>query len=162
MKYILICIVVLGFVACGPGQPEPKVAAQSDVEQVDLKEESSTSSSETETNWTAMNFEEKQAYMKETVEPSMGELFKPAHPDFSCVSCHGANFSEVNFKMPNTLDPLDPQNMPFESTDEKIKGAAQFMKEKVVPKMAGLLGMEPYNPETQTGLGCFNCHATKI
>jgi hypothetical protein len=30
-----------------------------------------------------------------------------------------------------------------------------------VPKMAGLLGEEPYNPETGKGFGCFSCHPTE-
>ena len=112
-------------------------------------------------NWAAKPLLEKQIYMKETVVPAMGELFLDGHPDFSCATCHGKNLVDVNFKMPNTLHPLDPANMPFDSPDEKIRYAANFMKTQVVPKMAGLLEMPTYNPETKSGFGCFNCHAVK-
>jgi hypothetical protein len=64
--------------------------------------------------------------------------------------------------MPNTLDPLNPNAMPFDSEDEAIRAAAKFMKETVVPTMAGLLRVEPYNPETGSGFGCFHCHATAV
>lgn len=112
-------------------------------------------------NWATKPFLEKQIYMKETVVPAMGELFLPGHPDFACATCHGKDLQKVEFKMPNSLHPLDPANMPFQSADEKIRNTAEFMMAKVVPKMAGLLEKSPYNPETKTGFGCFNCHATK-
>ncbi|MBN2527678.1 MAG: hypothetical protein JXR76_14900 [Deltaproteobacteria bacterium] len=105
-------------------------------------------------------FGERKAFMNDVVMPEMKPLFVEEHPDFSCISCHGENMTEVNFEMPNTLVPLNPAAMPFASEDEKVRAAATFMKETVVPKMAGLLKEPPYNTETKSGFGCFNCHAT--
>jgi hypothetical protein len=105
-------------------------------------------------------FGERKAFMEDVVMPEMKPLFVERHPAFSCVSCHGENMTEVNFEMPNTLDPLNPNAMPFDSEDEEKRMAARFMKETVVPTMAGLLKEEPFNPETKSGFGCFDCHAT--
>ena len=156
----LFCMIplVLLAVACGSNQPE----AESAPVQVDAVHEQAAAVSEKEPlNWAAKPLLEKQIYMKETVVPAMGELFLDGHPDFSCATCHGKDLVDVNFKMPNTLHPFDPANMPFQSADEKVRYAAEFMKTQVVPKMAGLLEMPTYNPETRSGFGCFNCHAVK-
>ncbi|MBN2344176.1 MAG: hypothetical protein JXX29_21445 [Deltaproteobacteria bacterium] len=107
-----------------------------------------------------MAFGERKMFMKDVVMPGMKPLFAKGHPDFSCASCHGDNMADVNFEMPNTLAPLNPAAMPFESDDEKIRQAAAYMKDTIVPTMAGLLREEPFNPETKQGFGCFECHAT--
>ena len=153
----IVCIMGLLFVfGCGSKAPEAQepTGDEAPVEEAVLDEAPA--------EWSAMSFDQKKMYMNDTVKPQMGELFLPVHPDFNCPTCHGATAKDVKFKMPNTLDPLDPNNMPFASTDEKIKGTAQFMMEKVVPRMADLLGQHPYNPETKEGFGCFGCHATKM
>lgn len=107
-----------------------------------------------------MAFGERKAFMKDVVMPEMKPLFIDNHPDFSCISCHGDDMMSKNYEMPNTLAPLNPTAMPFESEDPKQRAAAEFMKEKVVPKMAGLLKEAPYDPQTKSGFGCFDCHAT--
>ncbi len=153
-----VCTILLVMLAaaCGSNQSDAEsMAEETTVEkQVDVAEKEAL-------NWAGKPFLEKQIYMKETVVPAMGELFLDGHPDFACATCHGKDFQDVKFKMPNTLHPLDPAKMPFQSEDEKIRYAAEFMKTKVVPKMSGLLEMSIYNPETKTGFGCFNCHAVK-
>jgi hypothetical protein len=147
--------------ACGASKPvaERESAQAEEVEEAGGRD--SFLSKDKPLNWATKPFLDKQFYMKQTVVPAMGELFLPMHPDFQCSTCHGETYQEVKFKMPNTLKPLDPANMPFQSADEKMRNAAQFMMTKVVPRMAGLLERSPYDPETKTGFGCFNCHATK-
>jgi len=151
----LVCFALV--IGCGGSTPPAEEPAAPTEDAVEVAAPQSTPQ-----DWSAMNFEQRKMYMNDQVKPQMGELFLPGHPDFNCPTCHGANFQEVKLKMPNTLAPLDPTNMPFNSADEKIKGAADFMAQKVVPRMAGLLNQEPYNAETKTGFGCFGCHATKI
>jgi PBP1b-binding outer membrane lipoprotein LpoB len=157
---VTLYIVLLGMLvaACGSNQPD---ASSSPAEQTAAEEQTTVVAEKQPLNWATKPLVEKQLFMKEEVVPAMGELFLPMHPDFQCSTCHGETYQEVKFKMPNTLKPLDPANMPFQSADEKMRNAAQFMMAKVVPRMAGLLEQSPYNPETKTGFGCFNCHATK-
>ncbi len=57
------------------------------------------------------------------------------------------------------LPPLFPREAP--ETQAMIRDEPemlQFMSESVVPSMQTLLGLEPYNHETQTGFSCFSCH----
>jgi hypothetical protein len=159
MKVTLyMALLVLFVTACGSNK---QAAESAPAEEATAGEKEAVVAEKEPLNWATKPFLEKQIYMKEAVIPTMGELFLPGHPDFACATCHGENFKAVEFKMPNSLKPLDPANMPFQSEDEKIRNAANFMMSKVVPRMAGLLEMSPYNPETKTGFGCFNCHATK-
>jgi hypothetical protein len=153
MKRIACVMGLLLVLGCGSKAPEAEepTAKDAPVEVAEVEEAPA--------EWAAMDFAQKKMFMNDTVKPQMGELFLPQHPDFNCPTCHGANFEQVQFKMPNDLEPLNPEKMPFSSEDEKIKAAAQFMAEKVVPRMAGLLGYQPYDPQTKEGFGCFGCHA---
>jgi hypothetical protein len=36
-----------------------------------------------------------------------------------------------------------------------------FMVKQVVPTVAQLVGEQPYDPKTQKGFGCFECHTKK-
>jgi hypothetical protein len=110
------------------------------------------------TKWVDMTSDQKRKTMFKVVVPEMKKVFA-SNMKFGCHSCHGENMQEVHFHMPNTLYPLDTKNMPFDSDNAKLKATAQFMQTKVTPKMAQLLQLEVYNPETKNGFGCFGCHA---
>jgi hypothetical protein len=101
-------------------------------------------------------------YMKNTVTPAMGSLFRDfdhsRYRSFGCVSCHGGGVKVGNFKMPNPeLPKLSTQDR-FKKHIEKTPTMTKFMMEKVVPEMATLLGEPRYNPSTHKGFGCFRCH----
>ncbi len=103
---------------------------------------------------------EKMKHMKTVVAPRMAKVFQEAsaeeYEDFSCVTCHGPGAKDGNFEMPSKdLPALDQEEM------EEHPEVTQFMKERVVPEMAKLLGEEPYNPETHEGFGCYHCHTKK-
>jgi hypothetical protein len=146
----LLCVTLLGLLVVGCGSSKVEV----------VEPEAAVAAETGPVNWAGKTLVERQTYMKETVLPGIKELFVAHHPEFNCTNCHGKDYADVNFKMPNSMKPLDPTNMPFQSENEKLRNAAQFMSTKVVPKMAGLLDVPAYDPETKTGLGCFNCHAT--
>jgi hypothetical protein len=157
MKYSVWMLIAAGTLAgCGSATATP--ASEPAVEPAP---ESQSSAMQSDMSWEDLDFNGKQAFMAGVVIPEMKPLFVEHHPDFACQTCHGSTAPDVNFKMPNTLDPLDPGNMPFNSTDEKVLATAAFMKDTVVPKMAGLLKEAPYDPATGEGFGCFNCHAKK-
>ncbi len=150
MKRFGFVLCALVAAACG-GSPAPAPETQSP--------EGGAAAGGAPQAWSAMNADEKGAFMASDVIPKMGELFKPENPDFGCATCHGANMADVGFKMPNTLAPLDPANMPFGSADGKTAKTAAWMKSDVTPRMAGLLGAPVYDPDTKQGFGCFGCHA---
>jgi len=156
MKQTLWILVVLAFATgCGganQASSEPAATASAPESSPSLAQDAV---------WDDLDFNGRREFMVKVVMPEMKPLLSEDGAAFGCKNCHGEDQAEVNFKMPNTLDPLDPANMPFSSEDEAVRKAATFMSETVVPKMAGLLKEAPYDAATGQGFGCFNCHAKK-
>lgn len=113
--------------------------------------------------WTALETpEEKGAFMKDVVVPTVQELVRThtgnAAAEVNCKSCHGQDPQAVGFKMPSPdLPALNPEGFFAEHNQDMVK----FMAEVLTPKMVEVLGVEPYNPETHQGFGCFACHTMK-
>jgi len=99
-------------------------------------------------------------YMKEVVAPQMAKTFQAFDAEhfaeFGCSNCHGPGAKDGVFEMPSEALPKLPAD-PTPVFDEKPE-VAKFMAEQVSPQMAKLLGEEPFNPETGSGFGCFDCH----
>ncbi len=112
--------------------------------------------------WTEMTTAQRFEFMKQVVLPEMTLVFQKADPTakVSCGTCHGEKPSDVAFKMPNGLTPLNVADFPLDkSSDEKIAATAAFMSAEVVPRMAALLEVEVRSRENPAGFGCFSCHA---
>jgi hypothetical protein len=98
--------------------------------------------------------------MKTVVAPEMAKVFQSLdaehYEDFGCKTCHGPGVKEGKFDMPSEALPKLPKNIGevFKSQPDMAK----FMAEKVLPKMAEILGEEPFDPETHQGFGCLACH----
>jgi hypothetical protein len=60
--------------------------------------------------------------------------------------------------MPNPGLPKLTTTGKFEAEMKKSPKATKYMMDKVVPEVAGALGVPPYDPTTKQGFGCFNCH----
>ena len=150
-----------GTLACSKPAPAPPPAAEEAVgaEQAEVSIDGVA--------WSDMDTAQREKYMADVVMPSMQELFVEFDPEafgksFGCATCHGNNATEVGFKMPNGLRPLDPNSFPTPASSEpEVAKWATFMFTKVTPKMVELLGAEPYDMETETGFGCYGCHAEK-
>jgi hypothetical protein len=114
--------------------------------------------------WKDMTEDQKKEVMKTVVYPTMKTAFQEfdakRFKDMTCMTCHGPGAKEGKFKMPNAkLPKLDPKDgfAKHKKKDADAKILA-FMMEKVAPDMAKLLEVEPYDPKTNQGFGCFNCH----
>lgn len=114
-----------------------------------------------------MSHEQRIAFMKETVVPTMKPLFQEydakRYGEFNCKTCHGAGAADGSFKMPNPALPVLPGSkdkfMAF-AKDPKNAPGVKFMAEKVKPTMAKLLKEPEFDPKTNQGeFGCQACHA---
>jgi hypothetical protein len=103
--------------------------------------------------------------MKSAVLPRMKVAFTNFSPDrfsnMNCVTCHGDSAADGSFKMPNPRLPQLPSTSDgFKKLAAEKPAVMEFMKNEVKPKMAALLGMPDWNPETKSGFGCTECHTT--
>jgi hypothetical protein len=116
--------------------------------------------------WDKWSKDQKLEYMKVAVMPKMGALFHEydatKYAETRCVLCHGSGAKTGGFKMPNPdLPKLPAAPAEFKKLHDKFPKMFEFMMQKVEPQMAALLGEEPYDPKTQKGFGCFDCHTMK-
>ncbi|HXN32442.1 MAG TPA: hypothetical protein VN894_11290, partial [Polyangiaceae bacterium] len=116
--------------------------------------------------WDSWTKDQKMAYMKSAVMPKMGPLFHDfdakSFADPKCGLCHGPGAKEGNFKMPNpALPKLVATPEAFKKLQAQHPQVFDFMAKQVEPTMAALLGEPPYDPKTQKGFGCFDCHTKK-
>ncbi len=114
--------------------------------------------------WADMNRQQQLEYMGAVVLPRMKDAFaQQGFDSFKCANCHGANFKEVDFEMPNDLTPLNPTN-PIQSGMDLDEETTKFMVSVVTPQMAEMLGMEsdPTTGTTEGGkFGCLSCHLSE-
>jgi hypothetical protein len=112
--------------------------------------------------WSAMSHDQKLAFMQKTFYPKMKDEFASfnsgKYGDMNCTTCHGDGVKDHSFKMPNAkLPKLNPDGG-FKKHMDKTPEITKFMMSKVVPDAAALIGEQPYDPKTQKGFGCFDCH----
>jgi hypothetical protein len=117
--------------------------------------------------WKDMTTEQRGRYMAKVVVPAMEPLFKgfdaKRFADFSCDTCHGKGVEDQTYKMPNPdilALPKPGDQAAFAPIYEKHPEMVQFMGGKVMPEMARLLGLEPFdytNPKPDA-FGCTGCH----
>ena len=121
----------------------------------------STESMEHEIEFDELSHDEQMAYMRDVVMPEMATLFREfdaeEFEEFTCATCHGENAQEVGFHMPNGLDPLPVSQL--HNIVASGRPMPTFMAHMVVPRMAELLGEDPFDPATGQGFGCMDCHA---
>jgi len=117
-------------------------------------------SDSTSINWEKMSFNERKEYMKNVVMPAMKEEFNAFDSTrftaMNCRTCHGSGVKDGDFKMPNSR--IAKLTMNFEEMAHDNPHYMEFMGKVVKPKMAALLGVQPYSHENPTGFGCQSCH----
>jgi len=116
-----------------------------------------------ELGWAEMGKQDRIDYMKAVVLPRMKQSFVNFSPDrysrMNCMTCHGDSAADGSFKMPNPRLPKLPSTPDgFKKLAAEKPAVMDFMKNEVKPRMAALLGKQEYNPETNSGFGCMECH----
>jgi cytochrome c551/c552 len=161
---VLIALAFPVLAACGGGQP-PAAAPEPapPAEPAPAPAEAAPAPVEAPATWSeALTRDQKVAFMKTHVVPKMGPIFQAAnaerYKEFGCKTCHGPEFKD---HPPEFLPALEIKDGKMTAMTEKPE-IAKFMMEKVVPEMAAIMGMQPYDPETKTGFGCGACHQMKM
>jgi hypothetical protein len=109
--------------------------------------------------WQQMSVEDRELYMVGKVNPIMKELFT-AHDaeefaDFDCVTCHGEEMMEIDFKMPApSMFIVPPEGtLGHRGMMATFPETVKFMEETVTPAMGKLLGIESFT--------CAGCHPSE-
>lgn len=111
--------------------------------------------------WATMDRDGRLTYMGTEVLPKMKEAFKQRGFDtFKCANCHGEDYKEVDFKIPNDLTPLNPDN-PIQSGMDLDEEMTKFMVSEVLPQMAEMLGKETDVTTGKGEFGCLGCHLSE-
>ena len=121
-----------------------------------------------EVAWKNMTFQQKKAYMKTAVEPTMKPIFQAfdakEFKKFNCATCHGKDGPARKFKMPgNDVHPLPNTPEAFEAklkTEPTWPKFTEFMSQKVVPAMGKLLDVPVFDPKkpVEGAFSCAACH----
>ena len=117
------------------------------------------------TPWHDMSDEARVDWMVGQVLPIAAQDFSTYDADryssVTCATCHGSNADAVHYHLPSPQLPVLPA--PGSPDWERMSHTPvfTFMHEVVTPTMAAQLGEEPYNPATNSGFGCFECHTRR-
>ena len=132
-------------------------------------------------SWDSLTPAQRKEKMRTVVLPKMSRLFHDFDPQrfsnvtcgtchrctrsgqtgyvqIDCVSCHKPDGIPDKPAMPSKALPKLAVADGFKLHKEKAPKTLAFMQETVVPEMAQILGEPRYDPATQKGFGCFNCH----
>jgi hypothetical protein len=111
------------------------------------------------TPWSKKTRAERMEFMGLFFFPKMKAIFQKHDPggyaQFRCQSCHGNDMEAVNFKMPNGLYALPPDD-PLKAALAYEEKTATFMASEVEPAAKELLGID-HTP----GRRCLLCHAAE-
>jgi hypothetical protein len=116
-------------------------------------------------DWANMSLDQRKKLMKTMVLPELKRAFQSFDPKkykkFTCVTCHGDGATDGKFKMPNAKLPKLPQptdRAGFTALQEKKPELVKFMGTVVTKKVAELIGLPEWSPQTPKGFGCYACH----
>jgi len=171
MNNTIVATAALILLAAGCGGPPPaQTPSTGDASSPTDAGGDATPSASEPASWADMSKDQKIEHMKEKVIPKMGEVFASFDADrygkITCATCHGPGAKHGEFEMPNAdlpkLTMPSGDGEPFAEEMEEHPAITKFMMEKVTPEMVKLLpGVQPYDPATHEGFGCFGCHTSK-
>lgn len=111
-------------------------------------------------DWANLDAAGRGAYMASDVLPRMTTVLQDfdatRYASVTCDTCH-VDSATNGFTMPNPGLPKLPMDLAPVFTSSPA--VANFMSMQVVPEIAALLELDPFDPATGTGdISCFTCH----
>ncbi len=137
MKKLFTLLIVFSWCGCNPVSASPKTSGKD--------------SAQGSASFHSLSMDGKIQLMQKEVTPTMREIFADSPNQgekLSCRTCHGSGAKNGTFKMPSPDLPS--------LNDEIIQShplMSRFMKEKVTPAMAKLLGDPQFH--------CTGCHISQ-
>ncbi len=119
------------------------------------------------TAWDQMSGRQKGRWMHDHVLPTMRALlsaYDPQHfANVDCSTCHGDDARAQHFHMPSPSLPVLPRpgTPEWQALEAHKPRMVHFMGSRVKPVVAQLIGEQPYDPATNHGFGCFDCHTMR-
>jgi hypothetical protein len=153
-SFVLSCLaflsIALAYTGAASAADDAPVATPTDAKKVD---------------WANMSLDQRKKLMKTAVLPELKKDFQAfdakKYKKFTCATCHGDGATDGKFKMPNAKLPKLPQptdRAGFTALQEKKPEVVKFMGTVVTKKVAELIGLPEWSPQTPKGFGCYACH----
>ncbi|PRQ03855.1 hypothetical protein ENSA5_12240 [Enhygromyxa salina] len=161
----LLLTASLGFLGCSKPKPateDPATTSGGDVADSGTPEGDEAGEADAKpATWAEMDRDAQLTFMGTEVLPVMKDAFEQQGIEgLKCANCHGEDYKEVDFEMPNDLTPLNPDN-PIQSGMDLDEEMTKFMVSTVLPTMAELLGEETDVTTGKGEFGCLSCHLSE-
>lgn len=112
--------------------------------------------------WSEMSFQQRRAHMKSAVIPAAAPIFRAWRPQrfatIGCALCHGDAERTGDFRMPTDHLPRLSGEVLLGHERANFPETTQLKLDRLVPAVAGALGMDGFNIITRRGFGCYSCH----
>lgn len=112
--------------------------------------------------WPEMDIPQRKAHMRSAVLPRAAAIFRAWRPErfarVDCTLCHGPGVANENFDMPTAYLPRLSGSLLLGPEFEKHPDTTRLKLNRLVPEMAGALGLKSFSIITRSGFGCYSCH----
>ena len=112
--------------------------------------------------WKEMNVDQRQAHMKTAILPIAAEIFQSWRPEryarVDCSLCHGLGADIGIYDMPTNHLPRLSGELLLGPEFKKHPDTTRLKLDRLVPEMAGALGVKKFSLLTRSGFGCYSCH----
>jgi hypothetical protein len=112
--------------------------------------------------WAQMSLAQRKAHMKTAVMPRAAAIFRDWRPEkygqVDCRLCHGPVAKQGRFGMPTEHLPRLSGDWTLAPERKNHPRTTRLKRERLVPAVAGALGVKTFSIVSRRGFGCYSCH----